>query len=686
MAVQHSGKKPGRGPGQQSAPDDLQLEVEAPSVTPTEAEAQAAAARAAAERANEEAASGPAIETSEAADHRTPARVTSGGPASNTRSRGKSMASGASSEVIGFDPALRDFRRSAKGDKSNPFLGPPSPSAWQDSDLTSGRQPQEAANRNLFATGEISSDSEEERRRRQERRKYRQDFGDLSERLRASREQREREWLEKQAGLEQARAHKSNRDRADHFNLPSEEPEDSGHGPASTQGAGGGNAPPAGGSAGQGQSNLPAGDNRRQGREGGDPPSSPSDSSSSSSDEEGPREPNDPDRRRRRRRERRRRRRRNERTQNHIQAQFLLALQAIAEPKAKPSTLPKAELPALELDTPEAYTEFKRGFMTIMSSRSEWTNQERKSFLAERIRGKAAVLIHGLKFSVDDETVTWDSVLAKVEGAFLTRANSVQAEQAFRNATQQPHESIRVWASRLRDLHTRAFALRLKTEKERETDYELRMQFVTGLLSADLSRSLMVECDKAEDLETVAALAHSSYFMFQKRRAQRNINQITSAVSSLTTESKPKSGGDKGGADKGCVLCGATRHTVYRCDKIAEMVFEAQQAAGLGVAPRFLEFQRRKTEWRQKSNRGPPKTKPAGGNQRNNGRSRRKPNASSSTAKPRPGASNSNSISKPSGGVHSMDEAKKEDPASRTGCEAGDSFLDRIDLSGTSLN
>ena len=74
--------------------------------------------------------------------------------------------------------------------------------------------------------------------------------------------------------------------------------------------------------------------------------------------------------------------------------------------------------------------------------------------------------------------------------------------------------------------------------------------------------------------------------MFQKRRAQRNINQITSAVSSLTTEPKSKSGGGKGGGDKGCVLCGATRHTVYRCDKIAEMVFEAQQAAGLEVAPR----------------------------------------------------------------------------------------------------
>ena len=683
MAVQHSGKKPGHGPGQQNAPGDLQQEAEAPSVTTTEAETQAAAARAAAERANEEAASSSAIQTFEAADHRTPARVTSGGPADNTRSRGRSAASRASSEIIGFDPALRDFRRSTKGDKSNPFLGPSNPAAGQDSeeaDLASGRHPQGAI-RNLFATGQIFSDSEEEREYR-----HRQDFGDLSERLRISRERREREWLEKQAGLEQVRAHNSNRDQADHSNIPSEEPEDSGNGPANTQGAGGSNAPPAGGNAGQGPSNLPAGINLRQGREGGDPPSSPSDSSSSSSDEEGPREPDDPDRRRRRRRERRRRRRRNERTQNQIQAQFLLALQAIAEPKAKPSTLPKAELPALELDTPEAYTDFKRGFMTIMSSRSEWTNQERKSFLAERIRGKAAVLIHGLKFSVDDDTVTWESVLAKVEGAFLTRANSVQAEQAFRNATQQPHESIRVWASRLRDLHTRAFALRLKTEKERETDYELRMQFVTGLLSADLSRSLMVECDKAEDLETVAALAHSSYFMFQKRRAQRNINQITSAVSSLTTESKPKSAGDKGGGDRGCVLCGATRHSVYRCDKIAEMVFEAQQAAGLGVAPRFLEFQRRKAEWRQKSNRGPPKAKPAGGNPRNNGRSRRKPNASSSTPKPRPGASNSNSTSKPSGGVHSMDEAKKEDPASRTGCEAGDSFLDRIDLSGTSLN
>ena len=287
-------------------------------------------------------------------------------------------------------------------------------------DLTQGRQHQGAAARNLFATGGSDydpplfkdTDSEEEQRKERKRRQQRHE---LTERLRTSREEREREWLEKQAMFEQARAHKSSRDRADHSNLPSEEPDNPGNGPANTQGAGGGGTSPAGGNAEQGQPNFPAGSGLRRGREGDDPPSSPSDSSSSSSDDD-PRDPNDPDqgeRRRRKRRERRRRRRRNERTQNNIQTQFLLALKAIAEPKAKHSTLPKAELPALELDTPEAYTEFNRGFMTIMASRSEWTNQERKSFLAERIRGKAAVLIHGLKFSVDDEAVTWETVLPR---------------------------------------------------------------------------------------------------------------------------------------------------------------------------------------------------------------------------------------------------------------------------------
>ena len=407
------------------------------------------------------------------------------------------------------------------------------------------------------------------------------------------------------------------------------------------------------------------------------PPSDPSDqddSGSSSSEASGgpPPEAFNAEEHRRRRRARRRRR---ERQQHRALMAGLAAMvqNANQPPRENQNSMPKAELANLEDDTPESYTEFRRSFLAIMESRVNWTNTDRKSFLCERIRKRAAVLTSGIDFHIQNDEVSWRAVLQRVEDTFLTRSNSVNAQYEFRNASQKPREKLRIWAARLRDLHTRAFAFRMPDVREREEDYELRSQFLTGLAEPRLKLGFLSEVEKYQTLEGLTTAVNNAYFLMQRAEGKSSsFNMISEPTTSINAVAGPSTAAmSASGQDSSrpmCVICSKLGHTHLSCHTWYKVVDDECQRAGVKTPTKFLEYKRT-----QKASANSNFSNRKGGgksssSKRRNGQPGRKPYNSS-----KPGTSKGQGR-----GINAMDEVEPKQEANSSGDPTRDQFLSRI--------
>ena len=407
------------------------------------------------------------------------------------------------------------------------------------------------------------------------------------------------------------------------------------------------------------------------------PPSDPSDqddSGSSSSEASGGPAPEafNADEHRRRRRARRRRR---ERQQHRALMAGLAAMvqNANQPPRENHNSMPKAELANLEDDTPESYTEFRRSFLAIMESRVNWTNTDRKSFLCERIRKRAAILTSGVDFHIQNDEVSWRAVLQRVEDTFLTRSNSVNAQYEFRNASQKPREKLRIWAARLRDLHTRAFAFRMPDVREREEDYELRSQFLTGLAEPRLKLGFLSEVEKYQTLEGLTTAVNNAYFLMQRTEGKSSsFNLISEPTTSVNAVAGPSTAAmTASGQDSSrpmCVICSKLGHTHLSCHSWYKIVDDECQRAGVKTPTKFLEYKRTQKASGKSNVSGRKGGGKSSSSKRRNGQPNRKPYNSSKSGSPKGQGR----------GINAMDEVEPKQESNSSGDPTRDQFLGRI--------
>ena len=259
--------------------------------------------------------------------------------------------------------------------------------------------------------------------------------------------------------------------------------------------------------------------------------------------------------------------------------------------------LPKPKLDKLVGNTPEAYLEFRRAYVTIMRSRAEWTQRQRKQFLLEHIQKEAAVIACAVEYDLEDDNVAWQTVLQRVEDVFLTRNNSSQAAVEFRAARQRKNETIMVWAARLRDLHARAFSRTHPTLDLRERHDELRQAFATGLNDHHVQLAINNQINRSETLLELAQIAVDAHFHLQLQSKARqktgSLNAMEEGTVAAMEGKSDKSEGSATPAKRFCKLCTRTSHNWQDCRFVKNLVAEDCVKYNVSLPPSFTKDKER---------------------------------------------------------------------------------------------
>ena len=312
--------------------------------------------------------------------------------------------------------------------------------------------------------------------------------------------------------------------------------------------------------------------------------------------------------------------------------------------------LPKPKLDKLVANTPEAYLEFRRAYMTIMRSRAEWTQRQRKQFLMEHIQKEAAVIAVAVAYDLEDDDVPWQTVLQRVEDVFLTRNNSSQAAVEFRAARQRKNESIMVWAARLRDLHARAFSRTHPTLDLRERHDELRQAFATGLNDHNVQLAINTQINRSETLLELAQIAVDAHFHLQLQSKIRQKAASLNAMEEGTVAAmEDKSEESATSAKRFCKLCTRTSHNWQDCRFVKNLVAGDCVRYGVPVPPSFAKDQERPRDRGgrfRRGGRGFPKERRPQRDQRDKERERDDHRGRRTGRSPRKGAAKSDGRSK----------------------------------------
>ena len=312
--------------------------------------------------------------------------------------------------------------------------------------------------------------------------------------------------------------------------------------------------------------------------------------------------------------------------------------------------LPKPKLDKLVANTPEAYLEFRRAYMTIMRSRAEWTQRQRKQFLMEHIQKEAAVIAVAVAYDLEDDDVPWQTVLQRVEDVFLTRNNSSQAAVEFRAARQRKNETIMVWAARLRDLHARAFSRTHPTLDLRERHDELRQAFATGLNDHNVQLAINTQINRSETLLELAQIAVDAHFHLQLQSKIRQKAASLNAMEEGTVAAmEDKSEESATPAKRFCKLCTRTSHNWQDCRFVKNLVAGDCAKYGVQVPPSFARDQERPRDRGgrfRRGGRGAPRERRQRRDQRDKERERDDHRGRRTGRSPRKGADKSDGRSK----------------------------------------
>ena len=263
--------------------------------------------------------------------------------------------------------------------------------------------------------------------------------------------------------------------------------------------------------------------------------------------------------------------------------------------------LPKPHIERLTDTSAGAYTTFKRSFLTIMETRPEWNQAERKAFLKESIAKEAASMIVGIDFSIADDVVTWQQVLLRVDNVFLSHHNTLAAQEDFRNCKQKSGEKALVFAGRLRELHERAFSNVLPTNERRETDVALRTQFVAGLRSAAMRLGLSSHISTQPTLARLAQQANDLELL------QRMTTTSLNAMEDAKAPAEAVASMDTNTATPKCLICSKIGHDWRECFTLQRWVRAQLEKANTKVPAAFMGA----PTARQKGGKGKPRGKGA---------------------------------------------------------------------------
>ena len=253
---------------------------------------------------------------------------------------------------------------------------------------------------------------------------------------------------------------------------------------------------------------------------------------------------------------------------------------AVWYPAPQP-TLPKPTIEPLDTTTPEAYIEFQRAYKIIMKSRDRWNQRQRKQFLLENVRKEAAILCTGVEYDIDNDEVTWETVLGRLENTFLTRNNTAQAGTEFRAARQKKGEPITSWAARLRDLHLRAYARTHPDAEQRERHDELRSAFAKGLRDARVQLSLANQVSQVPTLLELVKIATDTEFHIAMSHPD---SPVKGSVNEMEAEQTKQDQAEDG---RICTLCEKIGHKWPGCPELKKEVAQKFADASLEAPPRF---------------------------------------------------------------------------------------------------
>ena len=262
---------------------------------------------------------------------------------------------------------------------------------------------------------------------------------------------------------------------------------------------------------------------------------------------------------------------------------------AVWYPAPQP-TLPKPTIEPLDTTTPEAYIEFQRAYKIIMKSRDRWSQRQRKQFLLENVRKEAAILCTGVEYDIDNDEVTWETVLGRLENTFLTRNNTAQAGTEFRAAKQKKGEPITSWAARLRDLHLRAYARTHPDAEQRERHDELRSAFAKGLRDARVQLSLANQVSQVPTLLELVKIATDTEFHIAMSHPD---SPVKGSVNEMEAEQTKQDQAEDG---RLCTLCEKIGHKWPGCPELKKEV--AQKFADASLKLRRGLAVQAESQWR----------------------------------------------------------------------------------------
>ena len=214
-----------------------------------------------------------------------------------------------------------------------------------------------------------------------------------------------------------------------------------------------------------------------------------------------------------------------------------------------------AKVEPLKTVEPEEWSKFRRNVEGYLVAKNTWTAAQKKRHLRSLLQDDAGLIVSGVQFAYDDDNVTFDTVLTRVEQKFLAGRGTSSAHNDFISASQRAAETLHSWHGRLLDINTRAYP----DLNNRETNETLMNQWIIGLRDEQL-RSSVVAWQHANygDLLINACRADAILTSVRRARGGASLNSLSQPISDSTATISSLS-------DQKCHLCDQPGHFLRDC-------------------------------------------------------------------------------------------------------------------------